>query len=160
MSEPELQLDPASRIWVFLPIVLITFLFGIIRHYVSVLISSPKKVYIEEKSPGGLALPSQVDLAQVTDSQLLIRARMLRENGRYLCKQSFLMRKSYMNHEETGMLKKGTQRATPPPNPMMDPSMMTEMLKGNLTSMVPMVVVGGWINWHFSGFVTTKVHII
>ena len=67
MSEPELQLDPAIRIWVFLPIVLITFLFGIIRHYVSVLISSPKKV----------------DLAQVTDSQLLIRARMLRENGRW-----------------------------------------------------------------------------
>ena len=85
---------------------------------------------------------------------------MLRENGRYLCKQSFLMRKNYMNHEETGMLKKGTQRATPPPNPMMDPSMMTEMLKGNLTSMVPMVVVGGWINWHFSGFVTTKVRMV
>merc|ERR1712013_582658 len=105
----------------------------------------------------GISSPKKVDLAQVTDSQLLIRARMLRENGCYLCKQSFLMRKNYMNHEETGMLKKGTQRATPPPNPMMDPSMMTEMLKGNLTSMVPMVVVGGWINWHFSGFVTTKV---
>ena len=44
MSEPELQLDPAIRIWVFLPIVLITFLIGIIRHYVSVLLSSPKKV--------------------------------------------------------------------------------------------------------------------
>ena len=43
-SEPELQLDPAIRIWVFLPIVLITFLIGIIRHYVSVLLSSPKKV--------------------------------------------------------------------------------------------------------------------
>ena len=50
MSEPELQLDPAIRIWVFLPIVLITFLFGIIRHYVSVLISSPKKVNLSDVS--------------------------------------------------------------------------------------------------------------
>ena len=99
----------------------------------------------------------QVDLAAVQDSQLLIRARVLRENGKYLPKQSFLMRKHYLNNEENGLLKAGTKRQTAPPNPMTDPSMMTEMLKGNLTSMVPMVVVGGWINWHFSGFVTTKV---
>jgi len=141
MSEPELRLDPAIRIWVFLPIVLITFLIGVLRHYVSVLLSSQKKV----------------DLAQVTDSQVLIRSRSLRENGKYLAKQSFLMRKHYLNNEESGLLKIGTKKQTAPPNPMTDPSMMTEMLKGNLTSMVPMVVVGGWINWHFSGFVTTKV---
>ena len=141
MSEPELQLDPAIRIWVFLPIVMITFFIGVIRHYVSVLLSSQKKV----------------DLSQVTDSQALIRARMLRENGKYLPKQSFFMRKHYFNNEENGVLKAGTKKQTAPPNPMTDPSMMTEMLKGNLTSMVPMVVVGGWINWHFSGFVTTKV---
>ena len=141
MSEPELQLDPAIRIWVFLPIVMITFLIGVLRHYVSVLLSSPKKV----------------DLNAVTDSQMLIRARMLRENGKYLPKQSFMMRKHYFNNEESGLLKAGTKKQSAPPNPMTDPSMMTEMLKGNLTSMVPMVVVGGWINWHFSGFVTTKV---
>ena len=127
MSEPELQLDPAIRIWVFLPIVMITFLIGVLRHYVSVLLSSQKKV----------------DLSQVTDSQALIRARMLRENGKYLPKQSFLMRKHYFNNEETGVLKAGSKRQSAPPNPMTDPSMMTEMLKGNLTSMVPMVVVGG-----------------
>ena len=110
----------------------------------------------------------------MTDSQVLIRARMLRENGKYLPKQSYLMRKHYFNNEDSGVLKQGTKRQSAPPNPMTDPSMMTEMFKANLTSMVPMVrhwtnstsgqiiilfqvVVGGWINWHFSGFVTTKV---
>ena len=59
MSEPELRLDTAIRLWVFLPIVAITFLVGIVRHYVSILLTSAKKV----------------DLAQVRDSQILLRSR-------------------------------------------------------------------------------------
>jgi len=141
MGEPELQLDPAIRTWVFLPIFLINFLIGILRHYVSVLLSSQKKV----------------DLEAIKDSQALIRARVLRENGKYLSKQAFFMRKNFFNDEANGVLKVGSRKTVAPPNPMTDPSMMTEMVKGNMTSMVPMMVVGGWINWHFSGFVTTKV---
>ncbi|KAK8783020.1 ER membrane protein complex subunit 3 [Amblyomma americanum] len=136
----ELLLDPDIRIWVFLPIVVITFLIGIVRHYVSILISSTKKV----------------ELQQVQDSQALIRSRFLRENGKYIPKQSFLMRKNFFNNEETGYFK--TQKRTPVmQNPMTDPSVMTDMLKGNLTNVLPMIVIGGWINWTFSGFVTTKV---
>jgi len=141
MSEPELRLDPSIRLWVFLPIVAITFLVGIIRHYVTVLLSSDKKV----------------ELSKVRDSQILLRSRALRENGKYLPKSSFLMRRHYLNNEETGILKQNQARAAAPPNPMTDPSMMTDMLKGNLTNVLPMIVIGGWINWHFSGFVTTKV---
>ena len=141
MSEPELRLDPAIRLWVFLPIVLITFLVGIIKHYVSVLLSSDKKV----------------DMAKVRDSQTLIRSRSLRENAKYLPKSSFLMRRHYFNNDETGVLKTNQARPAAQPNPMTDPSMMTDMLKGNLTNVLPMIVIGGWINWHFSGFVTTKV---
>merc|ERR1712111_325052 len=100
--EPELRLDPAIRLWVFLPIVLITFLVGIVRHYVSVLLTSTKKV----------------DLAQVKDSQILLRARALRENARYIPKHSFLMRRHYLNNEENGVLKKQQQRQAAPPNPM------------------------------------------
>jgi hypothetical protein len=89
-------------------------------------------------------------------SQALIRSRALRENAKYLPKQSFLMRRHFFNNEENGILKT-QQRNVAPPNPMTDPSMMTDMLKGNLTNVLPMIVIGGWINWHFSGFVTTKV---
>nr|CAG4644206.1 EOG090X0B72 [Lepidurus arcticus] len=136
----ELLLDPDIRIWVFLPIVMITFLTGILRHYVSILISSQKKV----------------ELQQVQDSQAMMRARVLRENGKYLPKNAFLMRRYFFNSEESGYFK--TQKRTPAAsNPMTDPSMMTEMLKGNVTNVLPMIVIGGWINWAFSGFVTTKV---
>lgn len=67
----DLLLDPDIRLWVFLPIVIITFFVGILRHYVSILLSSAKKV----------------ELQQVVDSQAMIRGRLLRENGKYIPKQ-------------------------------------------------------------------------
>uniref|UniRef100_A0A914UML8 ER membrane protein complex subunit 3 n=1 Tax=Plectus sambesii TaxID=2011161 RepID=A0A914UML8_9BILA len=134
----DLLLDPAIRTWVFLPIVLITFLIGIVRHYVALLFTSKKKV----------------EMQQVQDSQYLIRGRLLRENGRFLPKQSYLMRKHLFNDEENGYFKKAMTKTAPMQNPITDPSMMTDMLKGNLLNVLPMIVIGGWINWTFSGFVT------
>lgn len=46
----ELALDPAIRLWVILPIVLITFLVGIIRHYVSLLLQSDSNADIDKIS--------------------------------------------------------------------------------------------------------------
>jgi len=66
------------------------------------------------------------------------------------------MRKQFFNNEATGYFT--TQKREPVvKNPMTDPSMMTDMMKGNLTNVLPMIVIGGWINWAFSGFLTTKV---
>lgn len=136
----ELLLDTNIRGWVFLPIVVITFLVGILRHYVSLLLSTQKKA----------------ELQQVQDSQVMISARVLRENGKYIPRQSFQMRRHFYNNEETGYFK--TQKRVPvAQNPMTDPSLMTDMLKGNITNVLPMIMIGGWINWMFSGFVTTKV---
>jgi len=44
----ELLLDSDIRLWVFLPIVIITFLVGIIRHYVTILLSSDKTTDITQ----------------------------------------------------------------------------------------------------------------
>ncbi|CAN2389213.1 ER membrane protein complex subunit [Pristimantis euphronides] len=140
MASPELLLDSSIRLWVVLPIVFITFLSGLLRHHVTRLLQGEKKTELEPLS----------------DSQVLIRSRILRENGKYIPRQSFLVRKFYFNDAETGFFKK-TKRKVVQRNPMTDPSMMTEMMKGNLTNVLPMILIGGWINWAFSGFLTTKV---
>jgi len=135
----ELLLDPNIRLYVFIPIVLICLFVGLIRHYVTILLQSDKKIPME----------------QVADSHLLRRARLLRENGNFIPREAFMMRRHYFNGP-SGVLKE--ERVSPAaPNPMSDPSMIVDMMKGNLTNMIPMVVIGGWINWTFSGFVTTKV---
>uniref|UniRef100_A0A6G1S7C0 ER membrane protein complex subunit 3 n=1 Tax=Aceria tosichella TaxID=561515 RepID=A0A6G1S7C0_9ACAR len=141
MLKSDLLIDPDIRVWVFLPIVVITFLVGVLRNYVTILLMSTKKV----------------DLQQIQDSQALIRARLLRENGKYLPKSSFLMRRHFFNNPETGYLTLAKNRPSTQPNPMNDPTMMSDMLKNNLTNMLPTILIGGWINWTFSGFVTTRV---
>lgn len=50
MADPELLLDSSIRMWVVLPIVFITFFVGIIRHYVTQLLHSDKKVDLEQVS--------------------------------------------------------------------------------------------------------------
>ncbi|KAL7072409.1 hypothetical protein ACQ4LE_008784 [Meloidogyne hapla] len=137
----ELLLDPSIRTWVFVPIVLITFLVGILRHYIFLLFLGKKKG----------------DLQSVKDGHLLMKARLLRENGRFLPPNSFGMRKHWLADEQNGQLLKRVEKQSSQPNPAFDPSMMTEMLKGNMLNMIPMIFIGGWINWTFSGFVTTKV---
>lgn len=135
----DLVVDPQIRVWVFLPIVVITFLVGILRHYISIFLTSHKKV----------------DIQQLQDSQLILRSRLLRQNCKYIPYTSFLMRRYAFNKENEGYL---TQKRPPvSQNMMTDHTMMTDMLKGNATNVLPMIIIGGWINWMFSGFITTKV---
>lgn len=44
----ELLLDPNIRMWVILPIVLITLTFGLVRHYVTILLGGEKTATTEQ----------------------------------------------------------------------------------------------------------------
>ena len=81
---------------------------------------------------------------------------MLRENGRYLPEQAFYMRRQRLTGED-GALTEGKDTEREARNPMQDPGQMGEQMKGQITNMVPMMVIGGWVGFTFSGFVTARV---
>ncbi len=49
----ELLIDPAIRQWVILPIVFITLVFGLVRHYVTVLLRNDSKTPTLEEIKDG-----------------------------------------------------------------------------------------------------------
>lgn len=136
----ELILDPQIRIWVFLPTALITFLVGILRYYLSILLETK----------------TNLDLQQLKKHYILQRARRLQCNCKYLPTKSFLARRHAFNNPSNGYLTE-KQPALVQTMPLTDSRYINELLKGNFLNVVTMLLVGGWITLMFSGFLTTKV---
>ena len=135
----DLILDTAIRDLVLIPIFLVMFLVGILRHNISQIMAAEKKKTKE----------------QIMDAQILLRSRMLRVNGGFIPAKGFYSRKQFFNSKESGALVVNAKDRGGAPNPMSDPSMMTDMMKGNMSFMVPQMLIMGWINYFFSGFLTS-----
>ncbi|XP_062827749.1 ER membrane protein complex subunit 3 isoform X3 [Anolis carolinensis] len=102
MAAPELRLDGSIRFWVLLPVAWIALAVGILRLRVAGLWRGERELGWRE---------------QRQDTQILARSRLLRENGRFLTLQGFLMRKHYFNNPESGFFRK-TKRKIQPRNPL------------------------------------------
>jgi len=123
----ELLLDPSIRTWVFVPIVWITFLVGILRHYICLLLVNKKKGDLQSVKDGFVANSNKIE--RESFSHLLVKARLLRENGRFLPSSSFGMRKHYLADEEHGQLMKRVEKQTSQPNPVSFPKIISFFFK-------------------------------
>ncbi|UYV74457.1 hypothetical protein LAZ67_11003601 [Cordylochernes scorpioides] len=129
-------LDSEIRKWVFLPIMLISFLVGIVKHYIGILLKSDIK-----------------ENAQSTQcKQLIRRSQLLRENGKYLPAKSFLMRKKFIKES----LDKNT-KTQDTPTIFTNPEIIMEQMKQNFSSSLPTILLGFVVDWFFKGFVVTKI---
>lgn len=136
-----LVLDSAIRDWVVLPIVVMVILVGMGRHYAQILLKSTP-------------ILTEGDLVEVRSKQIIQQALRLRLNGRYLHNDAFQRRKTYFVRRKTGLLREKTPPAT---NPMSNPLAMMDMMKGNITFMLPNFAMMGFVSYFFSGFVCLKV---
>ncbi|KAI3882263.1 hypothetical protein MKW92_003199 [Papaver armeniacum] len=139
----DLVLDTAIRDWVLIPLSVVMVLIGILRYFVSKLMrSSPTP-----------------DAKMVKEGQVVLRARNLRVAANFIPLKSFRVRKTYFTNEEDGLLHvpKGTAAPNPQAQMLSDPNMAMDMMKKNLSMIIPQTLTFAWVNFFFSGFVAAKI---
>ncbi|KAK8913708.1 hypothetical protein KSP39_PZI024123 [Platanthera zijinensis] len=138
----DLVLDTAIRNWVLVPLSVVMVLIGVLRYFVSKLMRSPQTL----------------DAKIVREGQLIIRARNLRAAGGFIPVKSFRARRFYYTNEENGLLHVPKGQAQNPQAQMFsDPNMAMDMMKKNLSMIVPQSLTFAWVNFFFSGFVAAKL---
>lgn len=146
-AAPDIYLDSAIRTWVLIPITLAMFLLGVLRHLVNKLMKNTNMI---------------VELASIREAQCIRRAAMLRTNNGYIPLSSFRAKRNYFTNKESGLLneKKAEDPTAMPGMPggkAMDPTHMVDMMKKNLSMVVPQMITYNWVTFFFTGFVVAKV---
>ncbi|KAF4399537.1 hypothetical protein G4B88_022620 [Cannabis sativa] len=90
--------------------------------------------------------------------QVVVRARNLRAGANFIPAKSFRARRFYFSNEENGLLHvpKG-QGQNPQAQMFSDPNMAMDMMKKNLSMIIPQTLTFAWVNFFFSGFVAAKI---
>eukprot|EP00252_Welwitschia_mirabilis_P012572 TRINITY_DN27714_c0_g1_i1.p1 TRINITY_DN27714_c0_g1~~TRINITY_DN27714_c0_g1_i1.p1 ORF type:complete len:249 (+),score=51.48 TRINITY_DN27714_c0_g1_i1:299-1045(+) len=139
----ELVLDTAIRNWVLVPLSVVMVLIGILRHFVSKLLRSPS---------------SSLDPKAVKEGQLIMRVRNLRAAAALIPGKSFRIRRTYYTNEENGLLHVPKGQAQNMQAQMFtDPNLAMDMMKKNLSMIIPQTLTFAWVNFFFSGFVAAKI---
>ncbi|XP_020239407.1 ER membrane protein complex subunit 3 isoform X3 [Cajanus cajan] len=118
----DLVLDTAIRDWVLIPLSVVMVLIGVLRYFVSMLMRSTQ-------TP---------DAKIVKEGQVILRARNLRTGANFVPSKAFRARKIYFCNEENGLLfvPKG-QVQNPQAQMFSDPNMAMDMMKKNLSMIIP-----------------------
>ncbi|CAM9466409.1 unnamed protein product [Ectocarpus sp. 12 AP-2014] len=140
MGGEHLVLDPAIRDWVVFPLMLMVILVGVLRHNITALLKADKPL----------------DKEELSYKQTLTRAKRLRGNGRFICREAFSRRKGYFTAKEGGLLR---QEDLPgQANPMANPDKMMGPMKSQQMGFVGTnMFMMAFTSYFFEGFVLVRV---
>lgn len=160
-----LILDSQIRDFVFLPLIFMIFCIGILRYAGRDLMMGKSK-----KMPDPVMITPQmldddtlIDFENIQskvegegpDNNALTRSTIVRTNGHCLPAQSIKQRKAYFCKAETGYFRK--EVSNNPLQAMMNPEMMTGMLKGQFFMAAYNIGMFSLTGFFFSGFVNAKM---
>lgn len=146
----DILIDYKIKDWVFYPILVVMFMVGIFRFYLS--------QYTSLTSTGE-KVKSKKQVQDSADNNIIAKCEKLIANNSFISENSFKMRRSYLCKKQTGLLYKHSndKPADPMSGMMLNNNMVTDMLKNNLSYGVTAMLQFGWISHFFSGFIIGKV---
>eukprot|EP00884_Botryococcus_braunii_P007015 jgi/Botrbrau1/16314/Bobra.0066s0082.1 len=140
----DLVLDRDVRDWVLVPLTVSIFLMMLIRQYATQVLM------------GGTS-STPADLKEVRERNGIARANVLRLNFGFIPESGFRQRKLYFNARETGFFNKKSEARSAQEQMMTNPDFMTNMMKQNLSGIVPQIAMGAFVSFFFSGFILGKI---
>ncbi|KAG4303583.1 hypothetical protein PCANB_000093 [Pneumocystis canis] len=143
----DLYLDKSLRNWVLFPIFIVMILTGILKHYITILLTET---------------PRKMKLKEIREIRALQRSEILREHANHIPFSAFYTRKLFLIKAFSNgkYLKDPNLRGSRIVNPMIDPGnieQMMRMFKSNIVNIIPQTIIMAWINFFFSGFILIKL---
>jgi hypothetical protein len=153
-----LRLDTSIRNWVFIPITLITIAVNLMMKYLTMILNQKSKIV--KSNTSGESNDFINDELTNRDSDIIVRsainrAKKLKENFMYISERGYRSRKAFFIKENDGFFNKKFQGKSPAD--MMNPSMMTDMLKKNVLNGLYYVLIFVGVGYLFSGFILLKL---
>ncbi|KAH1012811.1 ER membrane protein complex subunit 3 [Dendroctonus ponderosae] len=137
-------LDSKIRLWVFLPIVLLTFFVEILRHYAILLFNDKITLLLNE----------------IQDLEMKKRVVVLLKHHSFIPKLAFEIRKGSF-HPDSGFAVKHRdaipQRTVFQPFLLNNQDKLLNLIKQHSSNHLPMILAGAWVSYTFSGFICTKI---
>ena len=160
-----LVLDSQIRDFVFIPLIFMIFTIGILRYAGRDLMMGnsakvPDQIQITKEM---VENDEMIDLSKIQeqvegegpDNNALTRSSIIRSNANYLPSESIKLRKAFFCKPETGYFRK--EVTNNPLQAMMNPEMMTGMLKGQFFMAAYNIGMFSITGFFFSGFVNAKM---
>mmetsp|Transcript_12307 Transcript_12307/g.30093 ORF Transcript_12307/g.30093 Transcript_12307/m.30093 type:complete len:260 (-) Transcript_12307:434-1213(-) len=146
MAHDELELDTDVRDWVFIPLTMSIVLMKLLTQFAHMLMYSPPGSGNSNKEPH-----------EIKEQQAVARSQRMRAAMRFVPEQAYKMRREYFVGKDTGLFHQKVQSRSMQEAMATDPTMMVDMMKKNLTGIVPQLAMGMVVNFFFSGFVLGKI---
>ncbi|KAF9664418.1 hypothetical protein SADUNF_Sadunf16G0016900 [Salix dunnii] len=169
----DLVLDTAIRDWVLIPLTVVMILIGILRYFVSKLMQSQQTPDAKIVKEGQVVVRAR----NLRAGANFIPAKSFRARRAYFSNEvliffyfflvclvvgdwmlDLLIACGRFRYMENGLLHvpKG-QGQNPQAQMFSDPNMAMDMMKKNLSMIIPQTLTFAWVNFFFSGFVAAKI---